>query len=46
MMRIHRVDGTKHEVSLTARIDSVEELAAYRQGGILPQVYREFIAQI
>ena len=46
MMRIHRVDGTKHEVSLTARIDSVEELAAYRQGGILPQVYREFIAKI
>ena len=46
IMRIHRLNGTKHEVPVTARIDTTEELAAYRQGGILPQVYREFVAQI
>jgi len=44
-LRIHRANGIKEEVPVTTRIDTTEELAAYRHGGILPQVYREFIAQ-
>ena len=45
-LRIHRADGTNDELPVIARIDTADELAAYRHGGILPQVYREFIAQI
>lgn len=44
--RIHRANGAEDEVRVIARIDTAEELAAYRHGGILPQVYREFLAQI
>ena len=43
-LRIHRADGTTLDVAVDACIDTAEELTAYRHGGILPQVYREFVA--
>ncbi len=45
-LTIHRKDGGTQNVAVDLRIDTNEELAAYRQGGLLPQVYREFVAQI
>lgn len=46
MLRIHRADGAVEEVAVEARVDTQEELAAYLQGGLLPQVYREFTARV
>ena len=43
---IRRTDGSAQAVGVAVRINTNEELAAYRQGGLLPQVYREFVAQI
>ena len=45
LLRIHRSSGATEEVAVEARIDTQEELAAYRHGGLLPQVYREFTAR-
>ncbi len=45
-LRIHRADGAAIEVAVEACIDTAEELTAYRHGGILPQVYREFVADL
>jgi aconitate hydratase len=45
-MRIHRISGIAQDVELELCADTNEELAAYRHGGILPQVYREFVEQI
>jgi aconitate hydratase len=36
-------DGTTREVIATARIDTPEELVAYRNGGILPYVLRQLV---
>ena len=44
VLRIHRAGAATEEVAVTARIDTREELAAYRHGGLLPQVYRELVA--
>jgi aconitate hydratase len=43
---IRRANGSVQDVAVELRIDTGEELAAWRQGGLLPQVYREFVAQI
>ncbi len=45
-LRIRRASGAVDEVPVTCRIDTREELGYYRHGGVLPQVYREFVAQI
>jgi aconitate hydratase len=44
-LHIHREDGSVQAVAVQLRIDTREELAAWREGGLLPQVYREFTAQ-
>ncbi len=45
-LRIHRANGETIETTVEACIDTGEEIAAYRHGGILQQVYREFVEQI
>ena len=45
-LQIQRADGSEEAVPVELRIDTKEELAACRHGGLLPQVYREFVAQI
>jgi len=45
-LRVHRRGGTTQDVELELCVDTNEELAAYGHGGILPQVYREFVEQI
>ena len=39
-----RPDGTVNEFTALARIDTPEELVAYRNGGILPYVLRQLVA--
>ena len=43
-LRIHRVDGTVSETTVTARIDTPIEVEYYRHGGILPYVLRQLVA--
>jgi len=38
-------DGTAKEFIVTARIDTPEELVAFRHGGILPYVVRQLVAR-
>jgi aconitate hydratase len=38
-------DGTTQEFTVTARIDTPEELVAFRHGGILPYVVRQLVAK-
>ena len=38
-------DGSVHEISAVARIDTPEELVAFRNGGILPYVLRQLLRQ-
>ena len=45
-LSIHRANGSVETVDVTCRIDTAEELAYYRHGGILPYVYRELFANI
>jgi len=45
-LRIRRASGSTSEIPVTARIDTAEELEYYRQGGILPQVYRELVRRL
>ena len=45
-LRIHRRDGAIDDFAVIARIDTAEELAYYRHGGLLPYVYRELAEQI
>jgi aconitate hydratase A / 2-methylisocitrate dehydratase len=44
-LRVHarRADGSTIEFGAVARIDTPEELTAYRHGGILPKVLRELV---
>jgi aconitate hydratase len=37
--------GTSREFAVTARIDTPEELVAFRQGGILPYVVRQLVSK-
>jgi aconitate hydratase len=41
IVRVMAEDGTTRDVSAIARIDTPEELVAYRNGGILPYVLRQ-----
>jgi aconitate hydratase len=41
---ITSADGTKREVSLLCRIDTLDELEYYRNGGILQYVLRQLVA--
>jgi len=36
-------DGSTHELTAVARIDTPEELIAFRNGGILPYVLRQLV---
>ena len=40
-VRITGEDGTSRDIQATARIDTPEELVAFRNGGILPYVLRQ-----
>ena len=44
-MRAHGDDGTVDRVQAIARIDTPEELVAFRHGGILPYVLRQLVAK-
>ena len=44
-LNIRRADGRVDRVAVVCRIDTAEELAYYRHGGILPYVYREMLAR-
>ena len=41
--RIHRPDGTSEEIALLCRIDTADEVAYYRHGGILHYVLRDLL---
>jgi len=41
---IHRADGSTDEVTLLCRIDTLDEVEYYRNGGILPYVLRNMMA--
>ncbi|PYR94043.1 MAG: aconitate hydratase AcnA [Acidobacteria bacterium] len=43
-IRATDADGTVREITAIARIDTPEELVAYRHGGILPYVLRQLVA--
>ncbi len=38
-------DGTRKAFTVTARIDTPEELVAFRHGGILPYVVRQLVSR-
>ena len=42
--RIHREDGTAEDITLSCRIDTVDEMEYYRHGGILLYVLRNMLA--
>jgi len=42
---VTKPDGSKSEFKVTARLDSLIEIAYYRNGGILQYVLREFLAR-
>ena len=42
---IHRPDGSSEEITLLCRIDTADELAYYRNGGILHYVLRNLMAE-
>jgi len=44
-VRATTVDGVVIEFAATVRIDTPEELVAYRNGGILPYVVRQLVSQ-
>ena len=43
LLVIHRSNGTRDSVPVTCRIDTVDEVAYYRHGGILHYVLREMV---
>jgi aconitate hydratase len=45
-LQIRRADGRTDHVVVICRIDTAEELAYYRHGGILPYVYREMLSRV
>jgi aconitate hydratase len=44
-VRVTGEDGKSRDISATARIDTPEELVAFRHGGILPYVLRQLLRQ-
>jgi aconitate hydratase len=45
VVRARAADGTVIEFTVTARIDTPEELVAFRHGGILPYVVRQLVSR-
>jgi aconitate hydratase len=45
-VRVEREDGTTVEFTVDVRVDTPEELTAFRHGGILPYVLRRLVSQI
>jgi aconitate hydratase len=43
-VRATSADGAVNEFAATVRIDTPEELVAYRNGGILPYVLRQLVS--
>ena len=43
---VRRVDGTATTVGLIARLDTVEDVDYWRNGGILPAVWRDSVAAL
>jgi aconitate hydratase len=43
IMRIERADGVSEEVPLLCRIDTLDELEYYKNGGILPFVVKNLL---
>jgi aconitate hydratase A / 2-methylisocitrate dehydratase len=43
---IRRADGTAASVGLIARLDTAEDVDYWRNGGILPAVWREYVAAL
>ncbi|NUA30259.1 aconitate hydratase AcnA [Cupriavidus basilensis] len=41
---VRRVDGTTNTLPLTIRLDTGEDVEYWRQGGILPLVWREYVS--
>jgi aconitate hydratase len=44
-VRVRAADGAVREFTVTVRIDTPEELVAFRHGGILPYVVRQLVAR-
>ena len=44
-VRAKASDGTVREFRVTARVDTPEELVAFRHGGILPYVVRQLVSR-
>ncbi len=44
-IRVTCTDGSVQDITATARIDTPEELVAFRNGGILPYVVRQLVAR-
>ena len=42
-MRVRPADGKPREIQALVRIDTPEELTAFRHGGILPYVLRQLV---
>lgn len=43
MAVVHRIDGSSFELPLTIRLDTNEDLEYWRNGGILPYVWRDYL---
>lgn len=43
-LTVHRADGSQTQVPLLCRIDTLDEVEYYRNGGILPYVLRQLLA--
>jgi aconitase A len=46
ILRIHRANGRTDEIELIVRLDTPEDIAYWRNGGILPLVWREYSGQL
>jgi aconitate hydratase len=44
-VRVTCTDGSIQDITATARIDTPEELVAFRNGGILPYVVRQLVTR-
>jgi aconitate hydratase len=44
-VRVKAPDGTVREFAVDARVDTPEELVAFRHGGILPYVVRQLVSR-
>ncbi|MFA5520499.1 MAG: aconitate hydratase AcnA [Castellaniella sp.] len=42
---VHRSNGERHDVPVTVRLDTGEDVEYWRHGGILPRVWRHYLEQ-